>query len=123
MPAATGGASPATGSSGRASLPPSRSPSTAARICFIGAAIAAVRVVERVEDLGGDPQRLHDGQAGLVEDHLRHRLALDELHADEEPALEEPEVVDRDDVGVVELRDRAGLAREELLHLRLRAEL
>ena len=48
---------------------------------------------------------------------LRERLAADELHGDERPAVEDAELVDRDDVGVRQAAGGAGFALEALAHL------
>ena len=48
---------------------------------------------------------------------LGERLAADELHRDERPALEDAELVDRDDVGVGQPAGGARLALEALAHL------
>src|SRR5262249_12166846 len=73
-----------------------------------------VRAVERAADLTGDPQRLVDGQRSALEPR-GERLALQVLHDNEAVA----DVVERADVGMRELRDRAGFAVEALPELRV----
>ena len=59
---------------------------------------------------GGEEDRanLRPG-AGLAAQPRRQRLTFDELHRDEDAVVDRADVVDHDDVGVREARDRLGL--------------
>jgi hypothetical protein len=70
-----------------------------------------VRRGQRVRDLGGDAERLGDGQA-LLRDRLAQGLAAQVLHHDEVEAVVVRDVVDGHDVGVIERGRRARLAEE-----------
>ena len=59
----------------------------------------------------------HERDRLAAPNQLRQRLAADELHRDERPALEDAELVDRDDVRMREAAGGAGLALEALAHL------
>ena len=78
---------------------------------------ARVAVVERLGDLDADVDDLAEAQR-LVADQPEQVRAADERHDEEERALVAAEVVDRDDRGVVHLRDDLRLALEALLELR-----
>ena len=67
---------------------------------------------DRREELLGDVERLVDGHAALVLEDRAERLALDELHDDEERLVVLVEVVDAHDARVVEGRDGGRLALE-----------
>ena len=78
----------------------------------------AVRRIEAVGDLDADLQELRDFD-GLDGDAVLEGLALEQLHGDERPALELPDVVDRADVGMIERRCRARFAAKPLDRLRI----
>ena len=59
----------------------------------------------------------HDRNRLAPANQLRERLAADELHRDERPAVEDAELVDRDDVGVRQAAGGAGFTLEALPHL------
>jgi hypothetical protein len=79
----------------------------------------AVRGVERARDLRGDGEHLVDAhrqlaRAARAHDARGERLALEELHDEERPALLLANVVERTDVRVFQLREHARLALEAL---------
>ena len=78
--------------------------------------VARVAVFEGVRDLHGDVENLAQAQRPVPEDAAEVR-ALDERHDEEEGAIVASEVVDRDDPGMVHLRDDLRLALETLLDL------
>ncbi len=82
--------------------------------------VARVAVLEGVGDLDGDVEHLAQAQRAVPEDAAEVR-ALDERHDEEEGAVVAPDVVDRDDAGMVHLRDDLRLALETLLDLGRRA--
>ena len=67
----------------------------------------------RVGDRRGGPHRRGRGEADVVE-HLVERGAVDEVHREVVPPVDDPDIVDVDDVRVVEVGRRAGLALEPL---------
>ena len=71
-----------------------------------------VRVVECFHKLAGDGDALLDGN-GALRDALAERWSLDVLHHQ----VVGTHVVERADVGVIQRRDRAGLAIEPLAEL------
>jgi hypothetical protein len=78
-----------------------------------------VRPRQSVGDLSRDlEQPLHRQRAG--EQHFPQRLPRDHLHRDVGDRLHRPDVVDRDDVGVVQGRCRPGLLLETLQTQRIR---
>jgi hypothetical protein len=77
-----------------------------------------VRLVERVSDLDRDPQRVVDVERAKFQTSLE-RFALQELHDQERPAVLVPDVVERADVGMIQLRDRPRLAVEPFAKLRV----
>ena len=81
----------------------------------------AVRFVERRRDLDRRPERLVDRQRALRQP-IRQRLAFEILHDEERGAILFADVVQRADVRMIELRDRAGLAIEALAELRVGGE-
>ncbi len=74
--------------------------------------LVAVSGADGREQLLGDVERLVDGHPPLVLEGGAERLALDELHHDEEGFAVLVEVVDADDARVVQRRDRGCLALE-----------
>ncbi len=79
----------------------------------------AVRERERRRDLGGDLRGLARVDGRLGADEVAQRSALDVLHDDEVRAVFLAPVVDRDDVGMVEVRGGLRLAPEALDERRL----
>ena len=79
----------------------------------------AVRERERGRDLGGDLGGLVRVDRRLGADEVAQRSAFDVLHHDEVRAVLLAPVVDRDDVGVVEVRGGLRLAAEALDERRL----
>ena len=75
-----------------------------------------VRLVERVGDLGCEPQGLLERQRTLSQP-IRECLAFEKLHHQVLDAVLVSDVVERADVGVRELRDRLRLALEPLADL------
>ena len=75
-----------------------------------------VRGGERVGDLRPELHHLVERQRALLQA-IRERLALEELHHQEVRVALVPDVEERADVGVVERRDRLGLALEALAAL------
>ena len=80
-----------------------------------------VRPVERRRDLDRRLERLVDRESALRQP-IRQRLALEILHDEERGAVLLAHVVQRADVRMIELRDRAGLAIEALAELRVGRE-
>ena len=74
----------------------------------------AMRLVERVGDLGRDFQCLVERQWPFLEAR-RQRLALEMRHDEVVSAIDAADVVDAADVGMVERSDGASLALEALL--------
>ena len=77
---------------------------------------ARVAVVERVGDLDPDVDDVAEAQR-LLPEQARQVRSADDRHHEEERALVPPEVVDRDDGGVVHLPDDLRLPLEALLEL------
>ncbi len=73
----------------------------------------AMRLVERVGDLGSDLQRLVERERPFLEARSQ-RLALEMRHDEVVSALDAADVVDAADVGMVERSDGASLALEAL---------
>ena len=71
----------------------------------------AMRLVERVGDLGRDLQRLLERKRPFLEARGQ-RLALQVRHDEKVRAIDAADVVDAADVGMVQSRDRASLALE-----------
>ena len=82
----------------------------------------AMRLVERVGDLGGDLQRLVERQRPLLEPRGQ-RLALEMRHDEVVRAIGAADVVDAADVGMVQRRDGASLALEARAQNRIASEL
>jgi hypothetical protein len=82
----------------------------------------AVRGVERIGDLDGQPENGLDIQR-LACDKLFERLPLQVLHGDKRLAFVLAEVVDGADVGMVERRSGACLTLKTFQRLRVRGEL
>ena len=80
-----------------------------------------VRFVERRRDLDRRLERLVDRQRALRQP-IRQRLAFEILHDEERGAILFAHVVQRADVRMIELRDRAGFAVEALAELRVGRE-
>ena len=78
----------------------------------------AVGFVERVGDFGGDLDGVAERQRAPG-DAIRQRLALEILHDEKGGALVIADVVQRADVGVIELGDRPRFAIETLAELRV----
>src|SRR5436190_2679240 len=72
----------------------------------------AMRGAERITDLREPIERLLERPAPTTRDEVLERTAEDELHDDEPDTLGLADVVDADDVGMVQLRDRARFAKE-----------
>jgi hypothetical protein len=70
-----------------------------------------MRVIERVSDLSGDPQRGAERQRAALEP-ARQRLAFDEFHDQERRRALFADVVERADVGMRNAGDRARLLAE-----------
>ena len=70
-----------------------------------------VRFRERIGHLAGDVKRLLERRPSASEQ-LPERRAFDELHDDEELAVEFPDVMDGDDAGVVQCGRRLGFVLE-----------
>ena len=81
----------------------------------------AMRRVEGRRDLDRDLERLLERQRALCEP-VRQRLAVEVLHDEIRRAGLFADVVQRADVGMIELRDRAGFAVEPLAELRIGGE-
>ena len=81
----------------------------------------AVRLVERRRDLDRRLERLVDRERALRQP-IRQRLAFEILHDEERGAVLLADVVQRADVRMIELRDRAGFAIEALAELRVGGE-
>ena len=79
----------------------------------------AMREREGRRDLGGDLGRLARVERRLGADEVAQRPALDVLHDDEVRAVLLSPVVDRDDVGMVQVRRRLCLTAEALDERRL----
>ena len=77
---------------------------------------AAVRGIERSGDLGAEGEHLVDGQRPFPQP-VGERLALEVLHDQEVDAVLVSHVEEGADVGVLEARDRLGLALQPLLEL------
>ena len=81
---------------------------------------AAMSKRDRVADLGEQPQVVAEllevpHERAFTRDDVAERIAAHELHVDVvQPVLVGPELVHRNDVGVVELRGDLGLVEEEL---------
>ncbi len=74
-----------------------------------------VRVIERVEQIDSDVERLLDRQASFSLEHGSQRLPLESLHhviRKTQPVLRRPGRVHLDDVRMLELGERASLTRE-----------
>ncbi len=78
----------------------------------------AVRLAQRVRDLGAEPEHVGERQRSFREPILE-RLAVDELHDQEVDAALAPDVVQRADVRMVERRHRARFALEPLAPLHI----
>ena len=72
----------------------------------------AVRVVERVGDLGGDPQRVLDRELLLAIQPVAQRLAVDERHDVEHRAVHLSRVVQGEDVRMLQVGGGADLGEE-----------
>src|SRR5512139_334763 len=83
---------------------------------------ARVEVTDAVERLVEQRQRLLERQRARAVHEARERAALDVLHHHEPAAALLEQAVQRRDVRVVELRERARLGPEALEDLRLRCE-
>ena len=81
-----------------------------------------VRCLERRRDLDGDLEGLIERQ-GAFREPIRQRRAFEVLHDEKRRALLLAHVVQRADMRVSELRDRAGFAIEPLTELRIRGQL
>ena len=75
---------------------------------------AGVAVVERLGDLRPDVEDVAEAERAFAQELPQVRAGQDR-HDEEERPLVPAEVVDRDDAGVVHLRDDLGLALEALL--------
>jgi hypothetical protein len=73
----------------------------------------AMRLVERVGDLGSDLQRLVKRERPFLEARGQ-RLALEMRHDEVVSAIDAADIVDAADVGMVECSDGASLALEAL---------
>ncbi len=80
-----------------------------------------VGAVQCRRDLLDDVHRALDVQRSGVQQRLQF-LAVDQLHGDEQAAVDFPDVVDRHDVGIVEACRGAGFAAEPLLELGILGE-
>ena len=81
-----------------------------------------VRGVQRPRHLGQDPDRAARRHRALRLDHRGEVDAVDQPHVDEQRAVDLPEVVDRDDVRLGQLRGQRRLAAEAGLELRVARE-
>ena len=82
----------------------------------------AMRRVERARDLDGQRERGVDWQRPLCQPSLSERLAVEQLHHEERRAVVLADVVQRADVRMGQLRDRARFAIEALAELRIGGE-
>ena len=80
-----------------------------------------MRFVERVGDLHTVSQRLVDAERTSSQT-IRKRLALEILHDEERRTVLFAHVVQRADVWMIKLRNRAGFAVEALTELRIGSE-
>jgi hypothetical protein len=81
-----------------------------------------VRLGQSIARMRRDAHRV-GGEHRAARDHGGERVALDELHGDEERVALLVDRVDGGDVRMVELRDRARLAQEALFPLTVGGEL
>ena len=82
----------------------------------------SVGLAEPVADLGGNGDRLRDGERAVLEERPQ-RSPLDELHRDIGGALVLGDVVNGDDVGMVQSRRAAGFTLESLQALGVGGEI
>jgi hypothetical protein len=73
-----------------------------------------VRVLQCVGDLAGDLERLGDGKLSLALEARAERLAFDERHDVEQPAVAAPAVEQRQDVRVLEAGGELDLLEKPL---------
>ena len=79
----------------------------------------AVREREAVRDVDGERDRVHRREGSGPLEPLLQRAAREMLHDDEGKALDLADVVDGDDAGVGERRERARLFDEHLAERRI----
>ncbi len=74
----------------------------------------AVRVRERIGDVGRDPRGLHRRESAVLHEHVAQRVAVDVLHHDERGVVVLAPVVHAHDAGMAEAGRRLRLAAEAL---------
>jgi len=76
--------------------------------------VVAVRVVERVRDLGGDAHSVVDGERVVNRQPVAQRMALHHGHDEIQESIAFAGVVEREDVRMVELRRHPDFPYEPL---------